>query len=132
MLHRLFSHCGKWRLLFTYGMKPSHCCGFSWCRARALQHMDFSSCGSRALEPRHSSCSTWALLLHNMWDLPGPGVEPLSPTLAGRFFTTEPPGKPPDSTTNEVVLSNLLSVSDLQFPYLWNIIVTLTYYTGLK
>ena len=55
-----------------------------------------------------------------MWDLPGPGVEPLSPTLAGRFFTTEPPGKPPDSTTNEVVLSNLLSVSDLQFPYLWN------------
>ena len=29
-----------------------------------------------------------------MWDLPGPGIEPMSPALAGRFFTTEPPGKP--------------------------------------
>ena len=26
--------------------------------------------------------------------LPGPGIEPTSPALAGRFFTTEPPGKP--------------------------------------
>ena len=28
-------------------------------------------------------------------DLPDPGVEPTSPVLAGRFFTTELPGKPP-------------------------------------
>ena len=30
-------------------------------------------------------------------DLPNPGIEPASvesPALAGRFFTTEPPGKP--------------------------------------
>ena len=27
-------------------------------------------------------------------DLPNPGIEPESPALAGRFFTTEPPGKP--------------------------------------
>ena len=27
-------------------------------------------------------------------DLPDPGFEPGSPALAGRFFTTEPPGKP--------------------------------------
>ena len=27
-------------------------------------------------------------------DLPNPGIEPGSHTLAGRFFTTEPPGKP--------------------------------------
>ena len=27
-------------------------------------------------------------------DLPDPGIEPISPTLAGGFFTTEPPGKP--------------------------------------
>ena len=26
-------------------------------------------------------------------DLPDPGIEPQSPALAGRFFTTEPPGK---------------------------------------
>ena len=30
-----------------------------------------------------------------MWDLPGPGLEPVSPALAGRFSTTAPPGKPP-------------------------------------
>ena len=27
-------------------------------------------------------------------DLPNPGIEPTSPTLAGRFFTASPPGKP--------------------------------------
>ena len=27
-------------------------------------------------------------------DLPDPGIEPASPALAGRFFTTEPAGKP--------------------------------------
>ena len=29
-----------------------------------------------------------------MWDLPIPGLEPVSPALAGRFSTTAPPGKP--------------------------------------
>ena len=29
-----------------------------------------------------------------MWDLPRPGLEPVSPALAGRFLTTAPPGKP--------------------------------------
>ena len=28
-----------------------------------------------------------------MWDLPGPGFEPVSPALAGSFLTTGPPGK---------------------------------------
>ena len=28
-----------------------------------------------------------------MWDLPGPGLEPVSPALAGGFLTTPPPGK---------------------------------------
>ena len=27
-------------------------------------------------------------------DLPDSGIEPISPALAGKFFTTEPPGKP--------------------------------------
>ena len=34
------------------------------------------------------------LVLRNMWDLPGPGLEPVSPALAGGFLTTAPPGKP--------------------------------------
>ena len=29
-----------------------------------------------------------------MWDLPRPGLEPVSPALAGRFSPTAPPGKP--------------------------------------
>ena len=29
-----------------------------------------------------------------IWNLPGPGVEPMSPALAGGFSTTGPPGSP--------------------------------------
>ena len=29
-----------------------------------------------------------------MWNLPAPGIEPVSPALAGRFLSTGPPGKP--------------------------------------
>ena len=28
-----------------------------------------------------------------MWDLPGSGLEPMSPAVAGGFLTTVPPGK---------------------------------------
>ena len=28
-----------------------------------------------------------------MWDLPGPGIKPVSPALADGFLTTAPPGK---------------------------------------
>ena len=28
-----------------------------------------------------------------MWDLPGSGIEPVSPALAGGFLSTVPPGK---------------------------------------
>ena len=31
-----------------------------------------------------------------MWDLPRSGIQPCVPALAGRSFTTEPPGKPPE------------------------------------
>ena len=43
---------------------------------------------------RLSSCGLRAQLLRGMWDLPRPGLEPVSPALAGRFSTTAPPGKP--------------------------------------
>ncbi|KAJ8791703.1 hypothetical protein J1605_020425 [Eschrichtius robustus] len=42
---------------------------------------------------RLSSCGLWARLLCGMWDLPRPGLEPVSPALAGGFLTTAPPGK---------------------------------------
>ena len=34
--------------------------------------------------------NVFLLLLRGMWDQ----MEPVSPALTGRFFTTEPPGKP--------------------------------------
>ena len=40
-----------------------------------------------------SSCGSWALLPHRMWHLPRPGIEPISPVLAGRFLTTGQPRK---------------------------------------
>ena len=43
---------------------------------------------------RLSSCGPQAQPLRGMWDLPGPGHEPVSPELAGGLPTTEPPGKP--------------------------------------
>ena len=52
-----------------------------------------SSCGARALEHRLSSCGARASLLRGVWDLPGPGLEPMSPALASGFLTSAPPGK---------------------------------------
>ena len=43
---------------------------------------------------RLSNCGSRAQLLRSMWDLPRPGLEPMSPALAGGFSTTAPPGKP--------------------------------------
>ena len=36
-----------------------------------------------------------------MWNLPGPGLEPVSPALADRFLTTGPPGKSQMKIYNE-------------------------------
>ena len=83
------------------GARASHCGGFSCCIAWALGTgasvvvaRRLSSCGSWALERRLSSCGARASLLRGTWDLPGPGMEPVSPVLAGGFLTTAPPGKP--------------------------------------
>ena len=35
----------------------------------------------------------WLTIIYSR-DLPDPGIKPMSPALAGGFFTTEPPGKP--------------------------------------
>ena len=37
------------------------------------------------------------LVALSMWDGPRPGIEPVSPTLAGRFLTTGPLGKSQNS-----------------------------------
>ena len=61
----------------------------------------------------NSSATTWTVARqvplsmgfprHDYWsglpfpppgDLPDPGIEPVTPAVAGRFLTTEPPGTP--------------------------------------
>ena len=66
-----------------------------------LQSAVFSSCGTwdqqlqlQALERRLNSCGAWAQLFPSMWYLLGSRIKPVSPALAGRFFTTEPREKP--------------------------------------
>ena len=50
--------------------------------------------GHRLQKRRLSSRGSRAHPLRGMWDPPRPGLEPVSPALAGRFSTTAPPGKP--------------------------------------
>ena len=54
----------------------SRVCWLQW-----LQHVD------SAVVAHGLSCP------HGTWNLPRPGIEPVSPTLAGGFLTTRPPGK---------------------------------------
>ena len=62
--------------------RASHWGAFSlWSRGSRAQGL--SSCGSRAP------------LLCDLWDLSIPGIEPVSPALAGRFSTPGPPAKFP-------------------------------------
>ena len=84
------------------GYSSLWCTGFSlrWLlllRSPGSRCVGFSSCVSWALERRPSICGASALLLCGMWDLPGPGIGPVSPALAGGFLTTVPPGKSPES-----------------------------------
>ena len=78
---RAFSRCGKRGPLFIAVRGPLTIVASPAAEHR-LQTRRLSSCGSRAQ------------LLRGMWDLPRPGLEPVSPAPAGRFPTTAPPGKP--------------------------------------
>ena len=97
---RAFSSCGERRPLLAVVHRPPTAVSFPAVEHRlqsagsvAVAH-GLSSCGSRALERRLSNCGTWAQLLCSMWDLLGPGLEPVFPALAGGLPTTVPPGKP--------------------------------------
>ena len=78
---RAFSSCGERGPLFIAVRGPLTIAA-SLVAEHRLQTLRLSSCGSRAQ------------LLRGMWDLPRPGLEPMSPALAGRLSTTAPQGKP--------------------------------------
>ena len=78
---RAFSSCGKGGPLFIAVRGPPTVTAPPVAEHR-LQTRRLSNCGSQA-QP-----------LRGMWDPPRPGLEPVSPALAGRLSTTAPPGKP--------------------------------------
>ena len=78
---RAFSSCGKRGPLFIAVRGPLTIAASPAAEHR-LQTRRLSNCGSRA-QP-----------LRGTWDPPRPGLEPVSPALAGRLSTTAPPGKP--------------------------------------
>ena len=84
---RAFSSCGKRGPLFIAVHGPLTVAASPIAEHR-LQTRRLSNCGSRAQQ------------LRGTWDLPRPGLEPVSPALAGRFSTTAPPGKPPCHISN--------------------------------
>ena len=95
---RAFSSCGKQGPLFIAVHRPLTIAA-SLVVEHRLQTRRLSSCGSRAQ------------LLCGMWDLPRPGLEPMSSALAGRFSTTAPPGKPDFS----FFISGFIDLSPLPF-----------------
>ena len=88
---RAFSSCGeRGPLLIT--VRGPLTIAASLVAEHRLQTRRLSSCGSRAQ------------LLRGMWDPPRPGLEPVSPALAGRLSTTAPPGKPKKSFLKKFLL----------------------------
>ena len=86
---RAFSSCGKWGPLFIAVRGPL----FIAVRG-PLTIAAPPVAGHRLQTRRLSSCGSRTQPLRGMWDLPRPGLEPVSPALAGRLSTTAPPGKP--------------------------------------
>ena len=80
-LLRLFSSCDKQGVLLSSGVWTFHCGGFSRCSSWPPEYR-LSSCGTGF---GYSKCGIFS----------ESGTEPMTPALAGRFFTTEPPEKPP-------------------------------------
>ena len=97
---RAFSSFSKWELLPSCSAAASHCSAFSSCGAQSLKHSGFGSCGTWAQQLRLTSSrgqaqQLWPMCLGSpsVWNLPRPGIKPMSSTWTGRFLTTGPPGK---------------------------------------
>ena len=73
---------------------------FSKDKTTCMHAQSFNLLGPYELQPARLPC-LWDFsgkntrgAISSPRDLPHPGIEPSSPALAGRFLTTEPPGKP--------------------------------------
>ena len=84
------------------GHSSSRCVGLSLSRPLLLRSTGSRRAGS-VVVAHGPSCSAAC----GMWDLPRPGLEPVSPALAGRLSTTAPPGKPCFTTLNSSASASL-------------------------
>ena len=71
-----------------------HCaCSVAQSRLTLWDPMDCSLPGSSVQGISQARILEWVAISFSR-DLPHPGIEPMTPALAGGLFTTEPPGKP--------------------------------------
>ena len=54
-----------------------------------------------------NSCGSGAQWLHSMWEFPGPGIDPSSPALTGRFLIPESPERSQKSLRMQTTWWNL-------------------------
>ena len=98
-------HCCAWAFSDSseQGLLSSCMCGPHIATASLVADMGVqaSAVAIRVL----GSCGTSAQVSHSMYDLPTPGIELMSPALAGRFLTTGPPGKSQDCISYAFTIS---------------------------
>ena len=69
--------------------------GHSRTRLSDFTHTQLTLVAEHGLQGAQASVySAQAQLPRSMWNLPRPGIEPMSPALAGGFLTTGPQGSP--------------------------------------
>ena len=84
-----FSSCGEWGLLFVSVHRLLIAVALL-----VVEHGLWGTQASVAAARGLSSCGTQAQLLRGMWNLPGTGIKPMSPALAGKFQPPDHQGSP--------------------------------------
>ena len=119
-----------WVFVSLRGLSPVVASGgHSSSRCAGLFTIAASPVAEHRLQMRRlSSCGSRAQSLRGMWDPPRPGLEPVSPALAGRLPATVPPGKPSNvinlnynSTAVNICVMLLINVFTIPYYYSYKI-----------
>ena len=70
-----FRSCSTWAPQLHLAGSSMH--GLPWLQHRRSQALECAG---------YSNCGTWSLLLHSIWNLSGPWIEPVSSSSAGRIL----------------------------------------------